>query len=41
MQSCLLNQRSEAYDEKLSQVLDWVERVNVTLFRTFDEKYDG
>lgn len=34
-------QRIEAYDENLRNILDWVERVNVALFVTFDAKYDG
>jgi uncharacterized protein DUF5677 len=34
-------QRIDAWDENLRDVLDWVERVNVALFRKFDEKYDG
>ncbi|MGH6847693.1 MAG: DUF5677 domain-containing protein [Methylocella sp.] len=34
-------QRIDAYDENLRNVLDWVERVNTSLFRQFDEKYDG
>ncbi|MGC1779287.1 MAG: DUF5677 domain-containing protein [Xanthobacteraceae bacterium] len=34
-------QRIDAYDENLSSVLNWVERVNTALFGQFDEKYDG
>ena len=34
-------QRIDAYDENLRNVLDWVERVNASLFKHFDEKYDG
>lgn len=34
-------QRIEAYDEGLGKLLDWVERVNTTLFMKFDENYDG
>jgi hypothetical protein len=33
--------RIEVDDKDLLGVLDWVERVNATLFRKFDEKYDG
>lgn len=33
--------RIEADDKYLLDILDWVERVNTTLFRKFDEKYDG
>ena len=33
--------RIEAEDRYLLEVLDWVDRVNVTLFRKFDEAYDG
>ena len=34
-------QRIDAYNENLKNVLDWVERVNTTLFRIFDKTYDG
>ncbi len=34
-------QRIDSYDEYLRGLLDWVDRVNVTLFKSFDEKYDG
>jgi hypothetical protein len=34
-------QRIDAYDENLQSLLDWVDRVNIALFRQFDEKYDG
>jgi Family of unknown function (DUF5677) len=34
-------QRIDAYDNGLCELLDWVERVNTTLFMKFDEKYDG
>lgn len=34
-------QRIDAYDENFRNLLDWVERVNTTLFRVFDQKYDG
>jgi hypothetical protein len=34
-------QRIDAYDESLSKLLDWIERVNTALFRQFDEIYDG
>lgn len=33
--------RIDAYDENLSGVLDWVERVNYALYRRFDETFDG
>jgi len=33
-------QRIDAYDENFRNLLDWVERVNTTLFRVFDQKYD-
>lgn len=31
--------RIDAYDENLRGVLDWIERVNVTLFKRFDAQY--
>lgn len=34
-------QRIDAYDDNLRGVLDWVERVNLALFRKFDALYDG
>lgn len=34
-------QRIDAYDEGFRGILDWVERVNVTLFRKYDALYDG
>lgn len=34
-------QRIDAYDEDISNLLDWVERMNATLYVHFDEKYDG
>lgn len=33
--------RVDLADENLKGVLDWIERVNTVLFRTFDEKFDG
>jgi hypothetical protein len=33
-------QRIEVADDYLIQVLDWIDRVNVALFRRFDELYD-
>jgi hypothetical protein len=33
-------QRIDAYDDDLGRLLDWVERVNNTLFVKFDEKFD-
>lgn len=32
-------ERIDAYDENLRGVLDWIERVNVTLFKRFDAQY--
>jgi hypothetical protein len=32
-------QRIDAYDESLRQLLDWVERVNIALFKKFDELF--
>jgi len=34
-------QRIDAYDDNLRGVLDWIERVNLALFRKFDDLYDG
>ena len=34
-------QRIDSYDEYLCSQLDWVDRVNIALFKKFDEKYDG
>ena len=34
-------QRIDAEDQYLSDVLDWIERVNKRLFTIFDQKYDG
>ncbi len=34
-------ERIDVYDENLRGVLDWVDRVNTTLFHHFDQKYDG
>lgn len=34
-------QRIDAYDENLREVLDWIEHLNIALFRSFDEKYEG
>ena len=34
-------QRIDSYDEYLRGLLDWVDRVNIALFKKFDEKYDG
>ncbi|WP_372922625.1 DUF5677 domain-containing protein [Roseovarius sp.] len=34
-------QRIDAYDDNLGSVLDWIERVNLALFRKFDTLYDG
>lgn len=34
-------QRIDAYDDGLKGVLDWIEKVNVALFRKFDQHYDG
>ena len=31
----------DSYDEYLRGLLDWVDRVNIALFKKFDEKYDG
>lgn len=33
--------RIEADDRYLLEVLDWVDRVNIAIFRKFDEAYDG
>jgi hypothetical protein len=32
--------RIDALDENLSGVLDWIEKVNTTLFRRFDTMFD-
>ena len=34
-------QRIDAYDENFKGTMDWIERVNTRLFRTFDGLYDG
>ncbi len=34
-------QRIDCEDEYLSDVLDWIERVNTRIFMIFDKKYDG
>ncbi len=35
-------QHIDAYDEHAHKLLDWVDRVNITLFRQFDSLYgDG
>lgn len=33
--------RIDAYDENMRNLLDWIERVNTTLFMQFDKAYDG
>ena len=33
--------RIECYDENMTNVLDWIERVNSRIFMIFDQKYDG
>ena len=33
--------RIECYDENMTNILDWVERVNSRIFMIFDQKYDG
>lgn len=34
-------QRIDAYDENVKQTIDWIERVNIRLFTTFDGLYAG
>ena len=34
-------QRIDAYDDNFKGTMDWIERVNTRLFRTFDSLYDG
>lgn len=34
-------QRINVYDENMKATMDWIERVNTRLFRTFDSLYDG
>jgi hypothetical protein len=34
-------QRIDAYDENSQKLLDWVERLNIALFKQFDSRYDG
>ena len=34
-------ERINVYDDDLRGILDWVDRVNVSLFTAFDQKYDG
>ena len=33
--------RIECYDENMTNILDWIERVNSRIFMIFDQKYDG
>jgi hypothetical protein len=33
--------RIDCYDENMTNVLDWIERVNNRIFMIFDQKYDG
>ena len=33
--------RTDAYDEALAEVLDWIQRVNTALFLKFDSAFDG
>jgi hypothetical protein len=34
-------QRIDVYDENISGTLDWIERVNRTLYTKFDQLFDG
>jgi len=34
-------QRIDAFDDNLRCLLDWIERVNIALFRKFDSQFDG
>jgi hypothetical protein len=34
-------ERIDAYGDNLRQLLDWVERVNASIFRQYDENFDG
>jgi hypothetical protein len=34
-------ERVDAYDDNIKGTIDWIERVNTRLFRTFDDLYAG